>query len=186
MKNFRNYFLLAMLVGMGALLSSCVVRGGAAFRTSPGYEPQLVEVSPGVWVVENYHEPIFYDNGYYWRYDNNVWYRSRYHSNGWVHVGHHQVPRAVVRIDRPGRYARYRATGNARVRRANHTVPAQRGNTYDHRRAAPRNNRRAAPARGPAVRDNRRPAPAVRDHRRQKPVKQKKSRDPRSRDHRRP
>lgn len=184
MKNLKKYVLLSVFISMGALSASCTLRGGASFRGTSTYEPQLVEVSPGIWVVEDNPEPVFYDDGYYWRYNSGIWYRSHYHNSGWVHMGHHQVPRTVIQINRPGQYVHYRARGNMNVRRrpmshSNQRVPAHRGRpapaVRDHRqpthRQAPavRDHRQAAPAPGPAVRDHRRPAPAARDNRRSKP-----------------
>jgi hypothetical protein len=112
--------------------------------------PDLVYVSPGVYVIADYDYPVFYADHVYWRYDGGVWYRSRSYNGGW-RVSR-SVPVAVRRIDRPAAYVHYR--GRA-------TVTAR-----DHRRATP-----AAPSRRPAtaIRDHReaprRQAPAVRDHR---------------------
>jgi hypothetical protein len=136
-----------------ALAGGCVVSGSARVRTT---QPTLVYVSPGVQVVEDYHEPVFYSDGYYWRYYGNVWYRSSYHTGGWVTV--RTVPAHVRRIDRPHTYVRYR--GNAHGR---HGTQPSRSHVRDHR-----DNRRE-PARGNVRdhRDNRRePARGnVRDHR---------------------
>ena len=41
-----------------------------------GPAPDMAEVSPGVQVVADYDEPVFYSDGFYWRYYNNIWYRS--------------------------------------------------------------------------------------------------------------
>jgi len=77
--------------------------------------PDLVYVSPGVQVIADYDEPIFYSDNYYWRYNGGVWYRSPSHTRGWVRVS--TVPVAVRRIDRPNAYIRYRATARADVQR---------------------------------------------------------------------
>lgn len=162
MNKIRHYLLLVMLLGFVAMAAACVVRGGAMVHTSPAYEPQLVEINPGIWVVENHHQSVFYNNGYYWRVHSGVWYRSHHHTSGWVLVGNHVVPRAVVRIDRPGRYVRYR--GHARVRRrAIHrgkpSKSHRRGNTHDQRRPAPNTH------------DHRRSAPKVHDKRKKRSKK---------------
>jgi hypothetical protein len=65
--------------------------------------PDLVYVSPGVYAVAGFSDPIFYANNYYWRYDDGYWYRSRFYDRGWGYVT--QPPRVISRIDRP--YARY-------------------------------------------------------------------------------
>jgi hypothetical protein len=150
----KRFHLLLIAASLGMLLSGCVVRAHGHARV--GYvAPELVYVSPGVQVVADYHEPVFYSEGFYWRYYGGVWYRSSYHSYGWVRV--HAAPTYVVRIGHHNhhRYVRYRGNANSRAR-------------YDHYRNPP-------PARGPVVRDHRRPAvrhapppargPVVRDHR---------------------
>jgi hypothetical protein len=111
-----------ILSGFLALASGgCVVRGGLV--TTAYVEPPLVEVSSGVYVVEDYNEPVFYSGGTYWLYRGNTWYSSRSHSGGWVYVDSYRVPGHVRRIDRPHRYARYRGTG---VRYRSHGGRVQR------------------------------------------------------------
>lgn len=72
------------------------------------YTPDLVYVAPGVQVIADYDEPIFYTDGFYWRYDGAGWYRSSYYSGGWVYA---TPPPAVVRIERPRSYVHYRPQG---------------------------------------------------------------------------
>lgn len=85
-------------------------------------EPVLVWVD-GVWVVEDYHEPVFYTDSYYWRFYGGVWYRSQSHSSGWIRVD--VVPDRVRRIDTPTRYVRWRAEAGARRHKGNTPPPAQ-------------------------------------------------------------
>jgi len=88
------------------VLSACT--GSAQVHTTAEADytaPALVEVEPGVQVVADYDQPIFFSEGAYWRYDNGVWYRSRYHDREWVTV---QTPAvAVARIQRPEVYVHY-------------------------------------------------------------------------------
>lgn len=144
---------LSGLLVLAAATSGCVVHG----RTRVGYaahvsaEPALVEVSPGVMVIEDYHEPVFYSDGFYWRYYGGIWYRSSYHTGGWVTWS--RPPSRIVGIRRPHAYVRYR--GHAGVRRTH-----IRGRTHhrgrdgrvihDHRR----DGRHHSP--GPDQRDRRR------------------------------
>jgi hypothetical protein len=44
--------------------------------------PDLVTVSPGVQVVADYDEPVFYTDGFYWRYTDGGWYRSNNYATG--------------------------------------------------------------------------------------------------------
>jgi hypothetical protein len=76
--------------------------------------PELVVISPGVQVIADYDEPIFYSENYYWRMDGGTWYRSHDHTRGWARVD--VVPVTIRSIDRPSAYVHYRAEarGNAR------------------------------------------------------------------------
>jgi hypothetical protein len=71
--------------------------------------PDLVTVSPGVQVIADYDEPIFFSDGFYWRFYDGVWYRSSFYTGGWAFVD--APPVAIVRIDRPDVYRHYRPTG---------------------------------------------------------------------------
>ncbi len=158
---------LLVLAGLFSLVmaSACVVRGTVRTRTT---QPSMVLVSDGVYVIEDYDEPVFYSDNYYWRYSGNVWYRSSYHTGGWVRWSN--VPNRVYRIDRPHTYVHYRGNGqhrgNARPAARDHRTPARvqhqpRGNA----RPAARDHRAPAQPRGnarPATRDNRAPAKPVR------------------------
>src|SRR5205814_9142975 len=90
------------------VLAVALATGCAATVASDGYGPDLVTVSPGVQVIADYDEPIFYSDGYYWRQYGGGWYRSSYYTGGWVYA---QPPVAVMRIDRPYAYRHYRPAG---------------------------------------------------------------------------
>jgi hypothetical protein len=160
----RGTILSAVL--FAATLGGCYTTGSVGYRS--GYyargggdvyvsTPDLVAVSPGVQVVVDYDEPVFYSDGFYWRYYNDGWYRSNNYATGWYY--YERPPVAVLRIDRPYAYARYRPQGyvarsRGRYRPADPIV-------RDHRQPAYRSE--------PAVRERRdpgyRPDPVVRDHR---------------------
>lgn len=93
----------------GGLLVAGVAASGCATTGSAGYyEPDLVYVSPGVQVIANYDEPIFYADGYYWRNAGGVWYRSSYYRGGWAYA---RPPGAILSINSPHRYRHYRPDG---------------------------------------------------------------------------
>jgi len=75
--------------------------------TATAYTPDLVTISPGVQVIADYNEPVFYSDNYYWRY-NNGWYRSSYYDRGWVSA---RPTVTVGRISQPHRYVHYRPAG---------------------------------------------------------------------------
>ena len=102
---------LAVLALTWGLVSACVVVPGS--HPAPGYyQPVLVAVSPGVWVVEDYHTAVFFCRDHYWYYDSSLWYRSTLHDGGWVVVSLNVVPAPVVELDRT-RYVWYRAPAAA-------------------------------------------------------------------------
>ena len=70
--------------------------------------PRLVVVSPGVEVVPDVDEEVFFTDGYYWVRRDDRWYRSRSHRSGWVLVGPRYVPARLVKLP-PGKYRRYPA-----------------------------------------------------------------------------
>ena len=176
-----------LTLGLGGLGAAAL--GGCLLRTGVGVSggvavagPDLVYVSPGVYVVSDYNDSVFYSDGYYWRYDSGYWYRSGYYNRGWIRAGN--VPMGVRRIDRPRGYVHYRARG-----------PVYHRGDVDHRRGAPppRNGRRTAPPpgrdhRSPPPRTERRtapPPPAGRDHRSPPPRTERRApAPPPGRDHR--
>lgn len=110
-KLFSTRFLRSAIIGLVfALLAGCTVAYSARARG------RLVSVSPGVWVVEDRSDPVFYSDDYYWRYQGGVWYRSTYDDRSFVVVEPHTVPVHVRTIDRPQRYIHYQAPARARVR----------------------------------------------------------------------
>ncbi len=130
--------------------------GGGAVVYGGAPAPALVEVSPGVQVIADYDEPIFFSDGLYWRSYGGVWYSSRVYNGGWA--VNYNAPYAVRGISNPGMYAHYRAGGTAVYRGGG---PAYNGGyrggyqggavVRDHRTYSP-----APAARGPVVRDHRR------------------------------
>lgn len=160
---------LASMAVAAVFATGCYGTTSGSVGYSNGYyaEPDMAYVGPGVSVIADYNEPIFYSDGYYWRNYNNSWYRSGYYTGGWVSAS---APYAVVSIRTPGAYVRYRPNGY--VRGGGYYGPrgyANRGGGYrnngpivrDHRANPGRNNYRP-PAQRPAYRNN---GPVVRDHR---------------------
>ncbi|MEJ7601803.1 MAG: hypothetical protein WKG01_28150 [Kofleriaceae bacterium] len=116
--------LFACAISLGS--SGCTVHGQVASGVVVT-EPDLVEVSPGVWVVEDADEPTFYSDGYYWRYRDDLWFRSSVHTGGWARYD--AAPRVVVGIQSPRMYVRYRHAGRVNARQG----PRGRVIVRDHR-----------------------------------------------------
>jgi hypothetical protein len=143
--------------------------GGTAYVSTP----DLVTVSPGVQVVADYDEPVFYTDGFYWRFYDGYWYRSNNYATGWYY--YERPPVAVLRIDRPYAYAHYRPAGYVGRSRGPYRPPETI--VRDHRQPAYGGGPAYRPGPEPVVRDHRQPAygggptyrpgpePVVRDHR---------------------
>lgn len=74
----------------------------------------LVYVSPGVWVLPDSDEEVFYNGGWYWARSHGYWYRSRGRHSNWGVINEQLVPQPVRYIE-PGRYRRFQAPERART-----------------------------------------------------------------------
>ncbi|HEX7700219.1 MAG TPA: hypothetical protein VF403_05845 [Kofleriaceae bacterium] len=167
---------------LASALTGCIASGGADVTYGGGVAvstPDLVEVSPGVQVVADYDDSVFYSDGFYWRNDGGNWYRSTYYSGGWGYYA--SPPQAIITINEPYRYRNYRPSGY----QPRHQPYRQQEPIRDHRSPQPN-------YRQPEVRDHRSPEPVrnepeVRDHRSPEPVRNEPVRnEPVVRDHRAP
>lgn len=108
------------LVLAGALAVPGLARAqvGASVQLSLGLPvvmPQLVVVSPGIQVVPEVEEEVFFTRGYYWcRYDGG-WYRTRDVRRGWYYMEPRHVPPGLTRMP-PGKYKKYRPARYAPAR----------------------------------------------------------------------
>src|SRR3954468_12931379 len=103
---------LFLALAAAALAGGCVGSGQLTY-TSEATTPELVVVSPGVQVIADLDEPIFYSNNYYWRNQGGYWYRSQYHTRGWARV--EAAPVEIRAIERPAAYIHYHGEARARV-----------------------------------------------------------------------
>jgi len=70
--------------------------------------PPLVVVQPGVQVVEDFDDEVFFVNGVYWARRDGRWYTARAPRAAFVVVEPRRVPAVLVKIP-PGHYRRWRA-----------------------------------------------------------------------------
>lgn len=132
--------LMLLVLGSTALGgASCYSSGYAVSGYATYATPDLAYVSPGVYVLRDWPEPVFYSNNLYWRYYGGRWYRSPYYNRGWVYA---RPPLVISRIDRPYAYVRYRPSARYRVDRGRY-YRSYDGRTY--RRDYPRTYRRDYP-----------------------------------------
>ncbi len=98
-------------VAAALALSPCLATAQvhAEFRVDlPVVLPPMVVVSPGVQVVQDVNEEVFFHDGYYWCRRDGRWWRSRHHREGWVMVEPRRVPPGLARIP-PGQYRKWHA-----------------------------------------------------------------------------
>jgi hypothetical protein len=104
MRHKQLVFVLAMTAAAAALDSGCVARAqmGASADAQPVVfteRPTLVLVESGVWVVRDYDYAVYYVDGAYWVFRDDVWYRSPTYDHGWVVAEVSLVPGVIVHRD---------------------------------------------------------------------------------------
>lgn len=111
-----------------ALAGGCASSGRFTYA-SEATAPDLVVIGPNVSVIADLDEPIFYTGNYYWRNEGGYWYRSAYHTHGWMRV---QTPPVHIReIAHPGAYVRYHGAARATVVEERGAKHDKHGNKHD-------------------------------------------------------
>jgi hypothetical protein len=93
------------------LATACAGSEVVAEPVIPG-PPTMVEVSPGVWIAEDYDYPLYYSDGFYWSLRGDVWYRSPAWDHGYVRYPREQVPQHIVNQPHD-QYRHYHASADA-------------------------------------------------------------------------
>jgi hypothetical protein len=88
----------------------------------PAVLPPLVVVEPGVKVVQDFGEEIFFVDGYYWMHRDHRWYRAHDHRASWTFVEPRWVPAALVRMPH-GYYRHWQAEHRHPHWRQKHSRP---------------------------------------------------------------
>jgi hypothetical protein len=102
--------LLLLAVGLAVLTTSTSALADVQVRLRMGFPavlPPLVEVQPGVRVVQDFDEEVFFINGWYWVQRDGSWYRARDHRGTWRYVERRGLPAALVQLE-PGRYRHWK------------------------------------------------------------------------------
>jgi len=113
------------------LAGGCVEPAGVAYSGTVS-TPDLVAVGPGVHVIADYDEPIFFSDGFYWWFYDGFWYRSHTYTGGWIYIA--TPPLFTARISPPHVYRRYRPAGYVHRSRPVPVHRVQRPVVRDHRR----------------------------------------------------
>lgn len=103
-------FLLRSMIAAGLVAAAgCYAEGPGPQYAEDDGSGDLVEVSPGVEVIADWDEPIFFVDGFYWVSRGGFWYRSGWYRGGWERA--ESVPAGVSGIVHPEGYAHYRPAG---------------------------------------------------------------------------
>jgi len=100
------------VMGLGLAAALLAVPGRGSAQVIVGIDirfpepPPLVVVTPGIRIVPEYDQEVYFVNNYYWVRRDEVWYRTPRYDGGWRPVKVVYVPAALVRIP-PGRYRHY-------------------------------------------------------------------------------
>jgi len=108
--------------------------GGVEARSTVAVKatgPDLAYAGPGVRVIVDYDEAIFYSEGFYWWFVGDSWHRSSSYTSGWALVAN--PPPAILQIRDPHRYRHYMPIGYVVERRPVPVRLVQRP-IRDHRR----------------------------------------------------
>src|SRR3954463_12577262 len=131
---------LGLPFALALLLSPLAARAQAVrIQIALPAAPPLVVVQPGVQVVADQDEEVFYSNGWYWVQRDGYWYRARNPRTGFLFVEHRRVPVAVVRLP-PGHYRHWRRE-EARKERREFREHERRGGRKEHGRDHDRGDR---------------------------------------------
>lgn len=99
----------ACVFAVAASLAGCTGTGDVEYAGEVRVSsPELIELSPGIHVIADADEPLFYSDGFYWLYRDGYWMRSQDYRSGFVQVSMGYVPERVRMIERPHTYAQYR------------------------------------------------------------------------------
>jgi hypothetical protein len=104
----RKLILPSLLV-LGLLPSLASSQAPVQMQITIGLPPQppLLVIQPGIQVVENFGDEVFFTGGWYWVRRDNGWYRARAPRAAFVWVEPHRVPPGLVRLP-PGHYRHFR------------------------------------------------------------------------------
>jgi hypothetical protein len=96
----------ALVTAFVGLVSSPAMAQGSPPSITFEAPPPLIEIAPGVQVVPDLDEEVFFVDGYYWTRYGDYWFRTRDYRGGWV-VVQRDVPPVLLRMPN-GKYKRFK------------------------------------------------------------------------------
>jgi len=127
-------------LALAALLLGVPVPSSGQVQVSIGISfpepPPLVVVQPGIRLVPELDEEVFFVSGFYWVRRGDIWYRTADWHGGWQPVRRGWVPPGLMRLP-PGRYRYYYRDDDGRWRphEAGEYHAWRERHSYDERRA---------------------------------------------------
>jgi hypothetical protein len=101
----KNVFVAAVFLSSIALAQVAVTVQLPTIRFEA--PPPLVVVEPGVQVVQDYDEEVYFVDGWYWCRRDGRWFHTKDHRGGWVVAEERIVPVTIVKMT-PGKYRHYK------------------------------------------------------------------------------
>ena len=105
----RSLLVSTLFVAAGGAAGCYAETSGPQYAAEDDGNGDLVEVSPGVEVLADYDEPIFFADDLYWVNRGGIWFSSPWYGGGWGRA--ERVPEHISGIAHPEGYAHYRPAG---------------------------------------------------------------------------
>jgi hypothetical protein len=100
--------ILCLALALSLLPASAHGQVGMSIQIGLPVAPPLVVVQPGVQVVENYDEEVFFVGGWYWCRRGDYWYRARRPHASFAYVESGYVPTRLAYLPPHGHYRHWR------------------------------------------------------------------------------
>jgi hypothetical protein len=154
--------LILLTVGLLVLVLATAARAGdVQLRLRMGFPailPPLVEVQPGIRVVQDFDEEVFFTGGFYWVQRDGNWYRARDHRGTWRYVRPGGIPAGLTQHE-SGHYRRWQHDEHRAWPAAQHAgrdARHWRAGDYRERRQPPEEQRQGAHEKSQGHGDDRR------------------------------
>lgn len=96
--------ILSLALALSLLPAAAHAQVEASIQIGLPVAPPLVVVQPGIQVVENQPEEVFFVGGWYWCRRGDAWYRGRGPRSSFVYMAPERVPYRLSYLPPPGHY----------------------------------------------------------------------------------